>query len=167
MKRINAILGGGALKNPDTKPIDDYWNRVIESKPELAVDHQMRSIGIDEETTGLIIDFIKEGEKVGTFSLPWLMESENIPDSHTGQPIILLSYDGKPEIVVQITKIEKTTFGEVDYEVTKIDGPPVRDPEIWIPLHRDYWNNVLEPYGRACSDDMPIIVEHFKFVYSE
>ncbi|GIS41129.1 MAG: hypothetical protein Ct9H90mP13_09750 [Pseudomonadota bacterium] len=28
----------------------------------------MRSIGIDEETTGLIIDFIKEGEKVGTFS---------------------------------------------------------------------------------------------------
>ena len=135
MKRINAILGGGALKNPDTKPIDDYWNRVIESKPELAVDHQMRSIGIDEETTGLIIDFIKEGEKVGTFSLPWLMDSENIPDSHTGQPIILLSYDGKPEIVVQITKIEKTTFGEVDYEVTKIDGPPVRDPEIWIPLH--------------------------------
>ena len=167
MKRINAILGGGALKNPDTKPIDDYWNRVIESKPELAVDHQMRSIGIDEETTGLIIDFIKEGEKVGTFSLPWLMDSENIPDSHTGQPIILLSYDGKPEIVVQITKIEKTTFGEVDYEVTKIDGPPVRDPEIWIPLHRDYWNNVLEPYGRACIDDMPIIVEHFKLVYSE
>ena len=167
MKRINAILGGGALKNPDKTPIDDYWNRVIESKPELAVDHQMRSIGIDEETTGLIIDFIKEGEKVGTFSLPWLMESENIPDSQTGQPIILLSYDGKPEIVVQITKIEKTTFGEVDYEVTKIDGPPVRDPEIWIPLHRDYWNNVLEPYGRACTDDMPIIVEHFKLVYSE
>ena len=128
MKRINAILGGGALKNPDTKPIDDYWNRVIESKPELAIDHQMRSIGIDEETTGLIIDFIKDGEKVGTFSLPWLMEAEDIPDSHAGQPIILLSYDGKPEIVVQITKIEETTFGEIDYEVTKIDGPPVRDP---------------------------------------
>ena len=124
MKRINAILGSGAESNPEMGPIDDYWDQVIQSHPELAVDHQMRSIGIDEETTGLIIDFIKEGEKVGTFSLPWLMESENIPNSHAGQPIILLSYDGKPEIVVQITKIEETTFGEIDYEVTKIDGPP-------------------------------------------
>ena len=115
MKRINAILGSGAESNPEMGPIDDYWAQVIESYPELAVDHQMRSIGIDEETTGLIIDFIKEGEKVGTFSLPWLMESENIPNSHVGQPIILLSYDGKPEIVVQITKIEETTFGEIDY----------------------------------------------------
>ena len=39
---------------------------------------------------------------------------------------------------------------------------PVRDPEVWIPLHREYWNNILEPYGRACTDDMPVIVEHFK-----
>ena len=167
MKRTNAILGGGALKNPETEPIDDYWNRVIASKPELAVDHQIRSIGIDEETTVLIIGFIKEGEKVGTFSLPWLMESENIPASHTGQPIILLSYDGKPEIVVQITDIEETIFGEIDYDVTKIDGPPVRDPEVWIPLHREYWNNILKPYGRSCTDDMPVIVERFQLVYSE
>ena len=70
MKRINAILGSGAESNPEMGPIDDYWDQVIQSHPELAVDHQMRSIGIDEETTGLIIDFIKEGEKVGTFSLP-------------------------------------------------------------------------------------------------
>ena len=165
MKRINAILGGGAEKTPDTGPIDEYWIEVIESNHELDVDHQIRSIGIDEETTGMIIDFIKEGEKVGTFSLPWLMENEDIPGSHKGQPIILLSYDGKPEIVVQITDIEETTFGEIDYEITKIDGPPVRDPEIWIPLHRDYWNNILKPYGRACTDDMPVIVEHFKLVY--
>ena len=167
MKRTNAILGGGALKNPEKGPIDDYWNQVIASKPELAVDHQIRSIGIDEETTVLIIDFIKEGEKVGTFSLPWLMQSENIPASHTGQPIILLSYDGKPEIVVQITDIAETTFGEIDYDVTKIDGPPVRDPEVWIPLHREYWNNILKPYGRSCTDDMPVIVERFQLVYSE
>ena len=69
--------------------------------------------------------------------------------------------------MVQITDIEETTFGEIDYEVTKIDGPPVRDPEVWIPLHREYWNNILKPYGRSCTDDMPVIVERYKLVYSE
>ena len=58
MKRINAILGSGAENNPEMEPINHYWDQVIESHPELAVDHQIRSIGIDEETTGLIIDFI-------------------------------------------------------------------------------------------------------------
>jgi Uncharacterized protein conserved in bacteria len=69
--------------------------------------------------------------------------------------------------VVQITKIEETIFGEIDYEVIKIDGTPVRDPEVWISFHCEYWNNILELYGRACTDDMSVVVEYFKMVYSE
>ena len=38
MKRINAILGSGAESNPEMGPIDDYWDQVIQSHPELAVD---------------------------------------------------------------------------------------------------------------------------------
>jgi hypothetical protein len=81
MKRINAIFGSGAESNLEMGIIDDYWAEVIELCFELVVEHQMRLIGIDEEITGLIIDFIKEGEKVGIFLLPWLMESENILNS--------------------------------------------------------------------------------------
>ena len=165
MNRIFAITGTGAEKNPDVGPIDIFWNKAIEEIPSIAKDHQIRSIGIDEETTGLIIDFIKGGEKVGTFSLPWIMEAENLPMTKKGLPIILLSYDGKPELIVQVTEIIETTFGEIDSDVTSIDGPPVRDPEVWIPLHRDYWNGILTEYNRACSDDMPVIVEKFKLVY--
>ena len=113
----------------------------------------------------MIIDFIKGGEKVGTFSLPWIMESENLPMTKKGMPIILLSYDGKPELIVQVTEIIETTFGQIDSDITNIDGPPVRDPEVWIPLHRDYWNGILTEYNRVCSNDMPVIVEKFKLVY--
>ena len=70
MNRIFAITGTGAEKNPNVEPIDIFWSKAIEKIPSIAKDHQIRSIGIDEETTGLIIDFIKGGEKVGTFSLP-------------------------------------------------------------------------------------------------
>ena len=165
MNRVFAITGNGAEKNPDQGPIDDFWNQAVNFIPTLSGDHQVRSIGIDEETTGLIINFIKTGEKVGTFSLPWVMTAENLPMSYKGLPIILLSFDGKPELVVQLTKVFETSFGEIDSGVTCIDGPPVRDPDVWIPLHQNYWNGMLAEYDKVCSDDMPVLVEKFKLVY--
>ena len=165
MNRVFAITGNGAEKNPDQGPIDDFWNQAVNFMPTLSGDHQVRSIGIDEETTGLIINFIKTGEKVGTFSLPWVMTAENLPMSYKGLPIILLSFDGKPELVVQLTKVFETSFGEIDSGVTCIDGPPVRDPDVWIPLHQNYWNGMLAEYDKVCSDDMPVLVEKFKLVY--
>jgi uncharacterized protein YhfF len=165
MNRVFAITGNGAEKNPDQGPIDDFWNKAINCIPTLSGDHQVRTIGIDEETTGLIINFIKAGEKVGTFSLPWIMTAENLPMSYKGLPIILLSYDGNPELVVQLTKVFETSFGNIDAEVTSIDGPPVRDPDVWIPLHRNYWNGILKDYGISCTDDMPVLVEEFKLVF--
>ena len=120
MNRVFAITGNGAEKNPDQGPIDDFWNQAVNFMPTLSGDHQVRSIGIDEETTGLIINFIKAGEKVGTFSLPWVMTAENLPMSYKGLPIILLSFDGKPELVVQLTKVFETSFGEIDSVVTCI-----------------------------------------------
>lgn len=165
MNRVFAITGSGAEKNPNQQPIDDFWNQAVNHTPTLSGDHQVRSIGIDEETTGLIISFIKAGEKVGTFSLPWIMTAENLPMSYKGLPIILLSYDGKPELVVQLTKVFETSFGNIDSEVTSIDGPPVRDPDVWIPLHRNYWNGILKDYGISCTDDMPVLVEKFKLVF--
>ena len=167
MNRVFAIIGSGAENNPDQQPIDDFWNEAVDYMPTLLGDHQVRSIGIDEETTGLIINFIKTREKVGTFSLPWIMTAENLPMSYKGLPIILLSYDGKPELVVQLTKVFETSFGNIDSKVTGIDGPPVRDPDVWIPLHRNYWNGILKDYGRSCTDDMPVLVEKFKLVFSK
>ena len=85
MNRVFAITGNGAEKNPDQGPIDDFWNQAVNFMPTLSGDHQVRSIGIDEETTGLIINFIKAGEKVGTFSFvpcfllhKWIFHSRNL-----------------------------------------------------------------------------------------
>jgi len=165
MNRVFAISSNGAENNPDQQPIDDFWNEAVDYMPTLRGDHQVRSIGIDEETTGLIISFIKAKEKVGTFSLPWVMMAENLPMSYEGLPIILLSYDGKPELVVQLTEVFETRFVDIDTEVTSIDGPPVRDPDVWIPLHRNYWNGILKDYERKCTDNMPVLVEKFKLVF--
>ena len=166
MKRDIAIAGDGPEQNPDSELLDLFWQQAINAVPEIARDHQVRSIGIDEETTDLIIEFIKAGEKTGTYSLPWLMEAEGHPKTTPNTPIILVSYAGIPKVVVQTTSVYETTFGNISLKDTSLDGPPVRDLDIWIPLHTKYWNGLLSNHNRVCMSDMPVLVERFKFIYA-
>lgn len=165
MTRHIAIVGDGPAQ-PDHAALDRFWAEAKLAVPGLGENHQVRSLGIDEETTGLILEFIRAGSKVGTFSLPWVMDAEGHPKTDPGTPVILTGFNGDPEAVIRITDIRATTFGEIGFEETQLDGPPVQDPEVWIPLHRDYWNGLLKPYNKRCTDDMPVLVEPFEHVYS-
>ncbi|MBT3992960.1 MAG: hypothetical protein HOF02_02805 [Gammaproteobacteria bacterium] len=167
MIRSIVIDREGPEKNLDHDLIDIFFEKAVNYDSKLRRDHQIRCIGIDEETTGLILDFIKKKQKVATFSLPWIMTIEKHPNSVINMPIILLGYDGTPEVMIQISNLYNTTFGEITYKETQMDGPPVQDPDIWIPLHRDYWNGLLKKYNKSCTDDMPIIVEEFNFIFAQ
>jgi uncharacterized protein YhfF len=163
MTRTLVIGGGPAL--PNDSDLDLFWSEACAAVPDLGGDHQVRSLGINEETTGMILDFINAKTKVATFSLPWVMGAEGHPETKPGTPVILTGYDGAPRAVVRITDIRGTTFGESGPAETGLDGPPVQDPEVWVPLHRDYWNGLLEKYGKSCTDDMPVLVEPFDVIY--
>ncbi len=150
---------------PDHGALDRFWDAARAAVPGLGDDHQVRSLGIDEETTGVILGFIKAGTKIGTFSLPWVMELEGHPRTAPGTPVILTGYDGSPRAVVRITDVRVTTFGAIGPAETELDGPPVQDPAVWRPLHQNYWNGLLSRYDKRCSDDMPVLVEPFELLY--
>ena len=64
MNRIFAISGNGAENNPDQQPIDDFWNEAIDYMPALRGDHQVRSIGIDEEYRSTLMGWAaREGQE--------------------------------------------------------------------------------------------------------
>ena len=156
------IADGPAL--PDTVEVDHFWERANKQFSELGDDYQVRSLGIDAETTTQILEYIKTRDKVATFSLPWVIEANGFPYSQPGTPIVLCDYVGTPHLIVQLTDVRKTTFGDIGYAESSLDGPPVQDPEVWIPLHRAYWNGLLAAYGRECTDDMPVLIEPFDYV---
>ena len=156
------IADGPAL--PDTVEVDHFWERANKQFSELGDDYQVRSLGIDAETTTQILEYIKTRDKVATFSLPWVIEANDFPYSEPGTPIVLCDYVGTPHLIVQLTDVRETTFGDIGYAESSLDGPPVQDPEVWIPLHRKYWNGLLAAYGRECTDDMPVLIEPFDYV---
>tara|TARA_Y100000591_G_C21487103_1_gene523305 strand:- start:157 stop:657 length:501 start_codon:yes stop_codon:yes gene_type:complete len=162
MPRHILIADGPA--QPDPTAIDTFWERAQNKFAGLGDDYQVRSLGIDAETTTQILEYIKTRDKVATFSLPWVVEANGFPYSEPGTPIVLCDYVGTPHLIVQLTDVRETTFGDIGYAESSLDGPPVQDPEVWIPLHRKYWNGLLAAYGRECTDDMPVLIEPFDYI---
>lgn len=158
------ILISDGPAQPNSADIDAFWERAGEQHKDLGDDYQVRSLGIDAETTTQILEYIKTRDKVATFSLPWVIEANGFPHPEPGTPIVLCDYDGQPHLIVRLTDVRETTFSEIGYAESSLDGPPVQDPDVWIPLHRQYWNGLLAAYGRECTDDMPVLIEPFDYI---
>ena len=71
MHRHILIADGPA--QPDPQDIDRFWERAKNLYPGLGDTYQVRSLGIDADTTTEILGYIKTREKVATFSLPWVI----------------------------------------------------------------------------------------------
>ena len=161
---VRSILIADGPAQPNPRDIDTFWERARGQFSELGDDYQVRSLGIDEDTTTQILGYIKIRDKVATFSLPWVIDANGFPYPEPGLPIVLCDYAGKPHLIVRLTEIRETTFGQIGRAESALDGPPVQDPEVWIPLHRRYWNGLLAAYGRECADDMPVLIEPFDYI---
>ena len=150
----------------DIAELDAFWAKAKRDLPTLPETYQVRWIGIDRDTTRDVIDLIRAGDKTGTFTLPWFVENSGQPVPAVGDTIILIDFDGHPHLIVRLTDIETVAFGDITLEHTAIDGPPVRDLSIWVPLHTSYWNGMLAPFGKRVGDAMPVWVEKFELLTS-
>jgi uncharacterized protein YhfF len=127
--------------------------------------YEVRWIGLDRASTQRIFELIRAGDKTGTFTLPWIVERTGQAEPAPGRRLVLIDMDGTPTLLVRTTRVRRAVFGKVTAEDTAVDGSPVRDPAVWIPLHTRYWSGLLRPFGLEVSDDMPFWIETFELVY--
>lgn len=153
-------------KRPDPAELEAFWSAACESWPELARGrgYQVRWIGLDHDSTEQVIELILANDKTGTFTLPWIVERTDQPDPQVGDSIILIDFNGKPRLLVRLTRIHTVLFGEMTADDIAIDGSPVRSLDIWRPLHTQYWNAMLSSFELEVSDDMPVLVEAFELL---
>jgi uncharacterized protein YhfF len=126
---------------------------------------RIRCIGWNQETSETIAQLVIAGEKVGTFSLPWLYTTTPELRPHIGEHLILTTFDGTPKALLQTVGLELVTFKDIDASYTALDGPAVRDLDVWRDVHTKYWTGLLEPHGKSVEGDMPVVVERFVCVH--
>ena len=128
MARHILISDGPAQPNP--ADIEAFWERACEQHADLGDDYQVRSLGIDAETTTQILEYIKTRDKVATFSLPLVIEANGFPQPEPRAPIVLCHYVGQPHLIVRLTDVRETTFGAIGHAESSLAGPPVQDPHV-------------------------------------
>ena len=154
-------------------PADDtavaaFWRACQQARPDLKLGtrYRTRCIGGTAETNAVILGYIRTGQKVGTFPLPWQLEKTGEPMPQQGDCTIQLDFAGQPQVVVRTTSVEVMPFNAITASHTAIDGPPVRSLEVWRPVHVAYYSQVLAKLGLAFSEAMPVCVEKFELIYA-
>lgn len=151
---------------PSTAALRDFLARAgLGDDAAACASVQVRWIGLDAPTTRSIFELIRKGDKTGTFTLPWIVERTGLAPPAIGQRMVLIDHDGTPVLLLRTAEVREAVFGRVTAADIAIDGSPVRDPAIWKPLHTDYWNALLRPFGLAVSDDMPFWAERFTLLF--
>lgn len=152
---------------PTEEALTTFLDEVSGALPDVALDDnwEVRWIGLDEESTQQIFELIRARDKTGTFTLPWIAERTGAMTPERGRYLVLVDMAGEPKLLVQLGEVREVRFGDVTAEDTAIDGSPVRDPAVWVPLHTQYWNALLAPYELSVTEDMPFWVEPFTLIY--
>lgn len=102
--------------------------------------------GTKRATAGLLSEYIEEGE-------PW---------EHPGERLVLVDDETKPVGVIQITRVEETTFSEVTWAFALAEGEGFTDLEDWRTAHRDFWARD----GVEIADNTPVLCIYFDLVES-
>jgi len=152
---------------PTAAALQAFIEAAVRACPEIGPHPvcEVRWIGLDAESTLAIFELIRARDKTGTFTLPWIVERTGQPVPRVGALLVLIDMGGRPTLMLRTCAVREAVFGNVTAEDTAVDGSPVRDPAVWVPLHTVYWNALLEPFGLTVSDDMPFWVEAFELLH--
>jgi len=142
---------------PTDAELDEFYKKARQSLHDIDLpgNYQIRWIGSDRENTQNILNHIRTGNKTGTVSVPIVTEHNQQPESVIGNTIILINFD----------HIELVAYAAITEQHTALDGPAVRPIKIWKPIHRRYFDFLLEPCGKICDEETIIAFETIEVVF--
>ncbi|CAA9410973.1 MAG: hypothetical protein AVDCRST_MAG03-1864 [uncultured Rubrobacteraceae bacterium] len=118
--------------------------------------------GMADELGALVVS----GRKTATCMALWEVEADEELKPRVGERSVILDGGGDPLCIVETTEVEVRRFDEVDEQFAHEEGEGDRSLEHWRGAHRRYFSRTLANIGREFAEDMPLVCERFRVVYS-
>lgn len=132
--------------------------------PGLAV--RVHCIGDEPTLCRRVLDLVRAGEKTGTFALERDFERSGEALPRAGEYLVLTEHDGRPDVLVRLTEVQRKPFAAVTELDAACEGPGLRALEPWRKVHWDYWSRKLAEHGERPEASMPVICQRFELMYA-
>ena len=120
---------------------------------------------LTEEWANELLRLVLIGQKQATSSslLAYQIEGEIIPK--VGDLSIITDWEGIPKCVIETTSVMVIPFKEITFDICKREGED-KDLESWREGHITFFSREGKELGYTFTEDMPVIFEDFKMVFS-
>lgn len=148
--------------------IDQFWqNFLIATQQDLNTPYiEIFHFELTEKLANELLALVISGKKQATASslLAYTKENGRIPE--VGDYSIVTDWHGTPHCVIETTAVTILPFKEITYEICKREGED-DNLESWQRGHRAFFINEGKALGYQFSEDMSVVFEDFKVVYSK
>ena len=117
-------------------------------------------LGTPGEQRTWLNGLVLAGRKRATAGLLTEYTEEQEEFEHVGERLALLDDEGRRIATVEVTRVERTTFGEVPWEFAAAEDEGDEDIEEWRAGHRRDWAR----QGIPVTDDTAVVLLWFRLV---
>ena len=120
---------------------------------------------LTEKWANELLRLVLIGQKRATSSslLAYQINGDRIPQ--VGDFSIVTDWEGIPKCVIETTDVTIIPFKDITFDICKREGED-DDLESWRKAHISFFSSEGSELGYTFTEDMPVIFEDFKMVFS-
>ncbi|MEF1311253.1 ASCH domain-containing protein [Vibrio mytili] len=119
----------------------------------------------DEYNANVCADLIVRGEKRASCSMAYWYSNKGEVMPEVGHLQVVTDWDGNPRCIIEITSVSQCKFREVTAEFAAEEGEGDKSLKWWREAHWQFFSQECEELDIEPTEDMLLVLEHFKVVY--
>jgi uncharacterized protein YhfF len=109
---------------------------------------------------------VKTSVKQATSTSKWWFEQHQEELPVIGNLYVICDWYGIAKAIVETTHIEQVPYKDITEEYAAIEGEGDKSLKHWKEIHWAYYTREMEEFGETPNEDMVIICERFKTLFS-
>lgn len=120
----------------------------------------------DETLANSLLELVLQGKKRATASSVFSYEKTGTRPPQPGDLSIVTDWSGNPRCVIETTAVGVYKFRDISFDICRREG---EDDclESWRRGHTRFFTEEVRELGYAFSEDMPVLFEDFRLVFSK